>query len=470
MKRLLLIGTVLLLHYTPYAQNSTIEGIWNGEIVSGMGTLDLQLVIKQKGSRLKGHISSNTTGASALQLDSIHFDNKELYFEVRAAQAAYKGSLNDSVLAGTWTQGTYSLPLNFVPHDRYTPSIAVSPREQTPRPPFDYVSKEIEFTNAGEDITLDGTLTLPNGEGPFPAVILLTVAGANDRDETHGKGHKPFMVLADHLTRNGIAVLRWDDRGTGFSEGDLFASSFEDLTDDALSAIEFLQSQEFIDKDNIGIIGHSEGTVIGPMTALKGKDKVAFLVMLGPAGVPLIELTEDRLNVTWEDRGFSEAQKQELLDHMKQVTAILHQKKNDEESYQLIAALKAETTLDDPNFPTQQFMVPKDKDERIKLFISPWYRSQATYHPKDYLPKLDIPVLSITGTLDKVQTPEVNVPPIETYLSEAPVTDFTIEIVPKVNHLMQTAKTGLPTEYPLLNETFSPDVLNLITTWIQARL
>lgn len=451
------------------AQQNDLEGTWSGEIASAFGTIDLHIALKQKNSQLRGHLSSRKTGASRLKLDSVHYANDKLYFEIRSAQASYTGSLIESKIIGTWTQGAFNVPLTLVPSGEYEPSVTFTERRQTPQPPFDYITREITFKNPYESVELAGTLTIPKTGGPHRAVVLLSVAGPNDRDETHSGGHKPFMVLADHLTRNGIAVLRFDDRGTGFSEGDLYQTSFEDMTNDALAAIDFLRSIETIDSNTIGIIGHSEGTVIGPMAALKSKDKVSFLVMLGPTGVPLIDLTEDRSKVAWVDRGLSEDQKQELLSYMRQVTAILHENKGDEESYRRIAALKAEKTLDTPGFPAQQFMVPKDRDERIKMFISPWYRSQATYNPKDYLTQLEIPVLSITGSLDKSQTPELNIPPIRKYLTEAPIEDFTIVEVPAINHLMQTAKTGLPTEYSALEETFSPGILEMISEWILTR-
>ncbi len=467
MKAFFIALTAMFCCVTGTAQDPLIDQTWSGEIRSAMGAIDINLKFKQKRGKLLGQLSSEVSGASRLKLDSVNFDGNELYFELRSFQASFRGTLKDSSIIGNWGQGTLSVPITFVPRANYEPTVTILKRAQTPEPPFDYISKEIVF---GDEVELEGTITVPHGPGPHPAVVLLSVAGPNDRDESHSRGHKPFMVLADHLTRNGIAVLRFDDRGVGFSGGDLYASSFEDLVTDALSAIDFLRSMDIIDPGNIGIIGHSEGTVIGPMTAIREPGNVSFLVLLGPAGVPLIELTESRLEVAWVDRGLSEAQNEELLTHMKGVTAILHENLGDKESYEKIAALQAELTLDNPKFPTQQFMIPKEKDERIKLFISPWYRSQATYHPRDYFPRLDVPVLSITGTLDKLQTPELNVPPIRRYLTEAPVTDFTVLEFPDVNHLMQTAKTGLPTEYPLLDETFSPEVLKIISAWILKRV
>lgn len=463
--------TVLFLStFVINAQVPNFSGTWKGELTSAYGIVDISISLQQTDNDLRGYLSSSTSGASGIQLDSVSTEGRDLYFKIVSAQAIFLGTMNENnEIDGQWSQGAFNLPLKLFQQDKFKPSTPLVVRDQTPTAASGYVAEEVQFKNHLDSTVIAGTLTTPHGEGPFPAVILLGIAGPNDRDQTHSKGHKPFLVLADHLAKNGIATLRYDDRGTGFSEGNLYQSTFEDFKNDAIAALQFLKKLEKVDKGKIGYIGHSEGTIIGPKASLDPEVEVAFLVLLGPAGVSLNELTESRLTKMASRYNLQDSEKEEILKYMGEVTRVLKSGMNKLDTYSALNEITAERTFDKPGFPTQSYMLPADKEQRIQFFMTPWYKAQVSYDPKKYLPKIKVPVLSITGSLDMLQTPETNLPPIRNYLSQAPVEDYTILEIPGVNHLMQTAITGAPTEYGQLKETFAPTILELISTWILER-
>lgn len=452
-----------------WAQTTDIQGSWKGELKSTLGIIDIKIELSEMNGQLVGTLTSEKSGISRMVLDTVIFEENRLKFKLNIAQAKYEASFRDSKFEGVWYQGAFDLPLILVSEKEFVSSVSIPTRKQTPIAPFHYLTEDVIFHNKIDNIKLAGTLTIPEGKGPFSAVILLSVAGANDRDMSHSAGHKPFLVVADYLTNHGIAVLRYDDRGTGNSEGNLFQSDFDNFSKDAIAAIEFLKGNERIDPKKIGFIGHSEGTIIAPKVAILENSNVAFIVMLGAAGIPLDKLTENRLNRMKTKYDLSSFEKEEMLTYMKKVQDIIRTTTDKTKIYEQLNQLKAKNTFDKPDFPTQLYMLPKDKEQRIQFFMTPWYKSQVSYDPEKYLTKLDIPILVITGSLDQLQTPETNLPPIVKYLSVAPTDDFKIILVPKVNHLMQTAVTGSPLEYAKIEETFSPKVLKLIKEWISER-
>jgi len=460
---LFILGTFV--NSSVFCQNQTIVDNWNGKLVSSFGEIEITLNITA--SPLSGKLSSSS-GIQGIELEDLVFEEGRFHFSVPSVGAKYEGKMiNDNEIKGTWSQGANVAELNF---SRLKETNAhVSPlRKQTPTKPFGYRAEEVSFVQPNNKITLSGTLTIPEGEGPFPAVILLSVAGANDRDQTHSHGHKPFLVLADYLTNQGIAVLRYDDRGIGGSEGDLFESDFSDLTKDALAAFQYLISREEIDPKKTGFIGHSEGTVIGAMASVK-EPQIAFTIMLGAVGVPLSELGKDRLDKMQALYQLNEEEKAEIIRYLNELHGIIAMNLPEDAAKLQIENLKAENTFDKPNFPNYLFFLPSTKEKRVELFLTPWYRAQVTYQPNEILTKLTCPTLVINGTLDVFQSPELNFPAIFKALSDAGNEDFTIVVVPKINHVMQTAETGFPTEYARLEESFSPNILKMIGNWIKLR-
>jgi hypothetical protein len=258
-----------------------LEGFWEGKLKVNAG-IELRLVLRvEKGNdgRLAAALASPDQGANHIPISSIDLKSDVLTFESKGIGAKYSGkkTKEGTAFEGRFTQGGLKLPLTL----RKTDKLSVAPRPQTPKPPFPYRAEEVSYENRAGGVTLAGTLTLPSGQGPFPAAILITGSGPQDRDETI-LGHKPFLVIADALTRRHIAVLRVDDRGVGGSSGSGASSTSEDFTGDVLAGVAFLKGRKEIDAAKIGLIGHSEGGLIAPLAAARSKDVAFIVLMAGP--------------------------------------------------------------------------------------------------------------------------------------------------------------------------------------------
>ncbi|MDW3651979.1 MAG: alpha/beta hydrolase [Bacteroidia bacterium] len=437
-----------------------LAGKWYGKLQSAMGEIVVELELEAK--PFAGKLSTSS-GIAGMKLEDLKSEEGQFSFRLPAFAATYEGRANKDEIRGHWQQGPQRVELIFGRKEQTTKA-----RPQTPKQEQGYTSEELRFKSLEDNIQMAGTLTLPEGEGPFPAAILLTVAGANDRDQSHSMGHKPFLVLADHLSKSGIAVLRYDDRGVGESEGNLLESDFTDFTEDALAAFAYLAQRKEIDPTKIGYIGNSEGTVIASMAAIE-EERVAFTIQLGAVGVPLRDLSKDRLNRMQEMYQLSEKQKAEILAYYKALDEIVNSEMAEKDKAEAIGNIPAENTFDKAGFPHQLFFLPKEKAERSKLYLSPWYKAQASFHPKNILPYLKCPTLIINGSLDLFQHPELNFPSMKVYFEQAENQDASFWIPEGVNHVMQEAKTGLPTEYPMLESSFSPKVMENIRHWIQER-
>lgn len=451
----------ILLSSATFSQQD-ILGVWSGELESSIGKIQITLSITT--SPLSGKISTSS-GIEGMKIKNLTFDGQQLSFNIPSFKVAYDGILEDDIIKGIWQQGKHEATLDFVRQKQKTKTIL---RGQTPTAIEGYKVEEVIFNQMKDNTSLSGTLTMPIGEGPFPAVILLSVAGANDRDQTHSLGHKPFLVIADFLSRNGIAVLRYDDRGVGESAGNLFECDFSTLTGDALSAFNYLCNIKEIDSTKIGFIGNSEGSVIGGMSAIKNPN-VAFTIMLGAVGVPLSELFVERLDKMQAIYSFSDLEKKELLSYSDELDKIIAKDISIEQKQTEIENLKADNTLDKSGFPNYLFFLPVDKQDRIDLYLTPWYKAQSTYDPQKVLQYLACPTLVINGSLDFYQSPELNLPSIQKALLKAGNKDFCIMVAPNINHVMQDARTGLPTEYAKIENTVSPIILQTLSDWINTR-
>jgi alpha/beta superfamily hydrolase len=255
---------------------AAVVGLWKGTLRPGPVELRLVLKVRDEGGALIAALDSLDQGAKDIRVDTITRKADSVSFAIAAIRGSYSGTISadGTRIEGTWSQGAASLPLVF----ERTETVETIRRPQEPMPPFPYKAEDVVFKNAAGGVELAGTLTLPASGKPFPAAVLLSGSGPQDRDEAL-MGHRPFFVLADHLTRLGIAVLRFDDRGVARSTGDFAAATTEDFATDALAGLEFLKRRPEIDPARVGLIGHSEGGLIAPMVAARSKD-VAFLVLI----------------------------------------------------------------------------------------------------------------------------------------------------------------------------------------------
>lgn len=349
-------------------------------------------------------------------------------------------------------------------------SVAQNARPQEPKTPFEYSVENVVFINSEADsIKLAGTLTLPKDIKNPPVAILISGSGPQNRDAyLKPFNHKPFLVLSDYLTINGIAILRFDDRGIAESEGNFKDATSFDFASDVNAAIQFLKVRNDIDVNKIGLIGHSEGGLIAPIVASKNKD-VAFVVLLAGTGVDGGKILQTQSRKMMELRG---AQKM-MLDENEKLTTIIYdaikQYKNTDTIKSKITKRLNDFKAQNPMSMVSPSITPVLIEQQFKILESKWLLEFIRIEPKAYLEKTTCPILVLNGSKDVQVLPEVNLPEIEKALSASGNTDVTIKELENLNHLFQTAETGNVDEYKTIEETFAPSALQLIADWINER-
>ncbi len=445
------------------AGGRNLEGTWEGALDVGAMKLRLALkVTKAADGAIVAKLDSLDQGANDMQVDAISLKDGAVHFEMNRLQVVFDGTLNkeNSEIAGQFKQGGATYPLTL---KRVAKPTALN-RPQEPKPPFPYDEEEVSYENKRDGVKLAGTLTLPRGKASSPSVILITGSGPQNRNEEL-LGHKPFLVLADYLTRRGVAVLRVDDRGVGGSTGSVSNSTSENFAADALAGIEFLKGHKGIDAKRIGLIGHSEGGLIAPMVASQSDD-VAFIVLLAGPGLPGedILLAQAALILKASGAGPEALARQRATQEM--MFAVLKQEKDNataekkmrEEFDKRMAGLSE----------AEKAQANQTLEAQIKMVLSPWFRHFLTYDPRPTLAKVKCPVLALNGENDLQVPVTENLREIEATLKAAGNKDVTVMRLPKLNHLFQTSETGLPGEYVKIEETFAPVALKTVGDWVLA--
>ncbi len=444
----------------PAADPPPLAGAWVGELVAGAARARIVLRIEEGAAGLAGHVDSPDEGLESLPAEGLQIDGIRVSFELRLAGARFEGQVapGGSRIEGRWIGRAGELPLTLV---RSSDPPRVVPKTQVPQPPFPYQDREVTVTGAG-GVTLAGTLTVPNGKGPFPGVVLLTVAGPNDRDQTHSSGHKPFWILADHLARRGIAVLRLDDRGIGGSRGAFLEATMDDLAADAVAAARFLAAQPGVDPRRVGLLGNSEGGYLAALGASRAPE-VAFAVLLAAPGVPSLDLLRRRSEDEARRRGLSPEETAAVLGRLERLLEIVRQPRVEQVERDLRAFLGARP------LPTQFAWMPADVEGQVRFFSSPWYRTEMAIDPAPVIRSLRVAVLALGGSKDHLNPSEQSLPAIQSALEEGGNPDYTVAKLPSLNHVFQTAETGGMEEWGRLPETFAPLALTTISDWTLAR-
>lgn len=431
-----------------------IAGTWRGTLDLGVMKMALVLHVEQEADgRYVTRMDSPDQGARNIPIARTSFADGRFALADDALRLAYEGELQADSLVGTFRQNGLEVPLTF------TRGAVERRRPQEPRPPYPYRVEEVTFPNDRAGITLSGTLTLPQGEGPFPAVVLVSGSGPQNRDEEL-MGHRPFRVLADGLTRAGIAVLRYDDRGVGGSQGVYGEASLQDFADDAASAMAWLRRQSAVDPQRVGVIGHSEGAMIAYMLAGACGDADFVVAMAGPA-VPGREFLAAQRRQIGEAMGVPE-EVQRQNDQMNEAMLALCDRY--EPAFLAAHADSLAQTLLPPDFRDDPQSLDQIRTGLLQC-ASPEMRSLIAYDPDDFLPRIACPVLAVVGSRDRQVPPEVVVEPLrESVPASVPLT---IEVFEGLNHLFQPCETGLPTEYGTIEVTMAPEVLTTIADWIR---
>jgi uncharacterized protein len=436
-----------------------VEGLWQGALEANGLRLRLQLHVSHdpKGELIAA-LDSLDQFVSGLPASKVSQTDNAFHFEIPSLAGTYDGKLDltKSVISGTWSQSDLTENLEFKRSDE---PLELR-RPQNPSKPYPYREEDVTFPNARASVILGGTLTLPKGPGPFPAAILIAGSGPQDRDGSIAN-HKPFLVIADYLTRKGFAVLRYDKRGVGQSTGTPETATTLDLASDVDCAIAYLKSRKEIDPNKIGLIGHSEGAMIAPAIA-STNSSVPWVVLLA---APATKGEDTLLNQSDEIAragGLADAQVLASLNFDKQAYDLVEKEMDSAAVTEKLKALVKESGLDSA-FP------PSALDAQIHMMTSPWFRFYLTYDPIPDLKKTRCPVLALYGEKDLQIPPKINMPMLQKALAEGGNSHADVRQLPELNHLFQHAYTGSPTEYPAIDETFSPRALQIIGDWLLAR-
>ena len=435
-------------------------GVWLGVLETPVSNLRLLVRLEETDDGFTGSLDSLDQGAIGLRITSVEITEKRIEFKLQRPSAGFEGMLNEdgSAIEGKWKQGGGELPLTLY-RQAGEPDVA---RAQEPKRPYPYREEEVIFENESAGVRFAGTLTLPPDEGPFPALALLTGSGPQDRNETVS-GHKPFLVIADALTRRGYAVLRFDDRGVGGSSGDVLQSTIEDFASDARAALAFLRQRPEVDPERVGLLGHSEGAAVATLAATEGHP--AFLVLLAHPGLK----GEDILYLQGEKIARAAGQiDQEVIDanraFQRRTFEILREEADDEAASRKIRALVDEE-VDRLTKGQDPALAEALKRSTTHMATNRWFRSLLDYDPVEPLDEVDAPMLFLFGERDVQVPPEENIRRIREQLGDR-AERVSIEVEPKLNHLFQESESGSIAEYSLLEQTISPAVLERIGEWL----
>lgn len=455
MRRLAVVFLAGLLMAAPLQGQDGVAGTWNGTL--DVGTLRLRLVLHfdQGEDGFAVTMDSPDQGAYGIAASAVTVsgDSVIVVFSGIGARYAAEISGDGSQLIGDFSQGGQTFPLTLA-----RGAMEEARRPQNPESPFPYEVEQVTFPGGADGVTLAGTLTVPAGGGLHPAAILVTGSGPQNRDEEIFQ-HRPFLVLADYLTRRGVVVLRYDDRGVAESSGNFASATSEDFADDAEAAFRFLSDRDEVDGAAIGVIGHSEGGLIAQLLAARLPELGYIVMMAGPgvAGDSVLVLQAAALN---RAAGLPEevlASRARLQRHL--MDAALDDDDPERARADITAVFETET----PGLPADQVQT------QARVLTSPWMLWFLRYDPQPVLRSLTLPVLALNGSKDLQVLAGPNLEGITAALRTAGNQDYSVVELDGLNHLFQTADTGMATEYGQIEETIAPAALETIGDWIVER-
>ena len=461
---LLIIASALAVAAQTPALN--VDGNWLATLTVSDVKLRLILKVEKSANGYAAKFDSPDQGAVDLPIDSIVLDGKKLTFSAAKFDITYEGTLNEAgdEISGIFKQRSGSTPMVF----KRIAALPTLNRPQEPKKPYPYDEQEVSYRNEKDNVKIAGTLTLPRSAGPHPVVLLITGSGSQDRNETIA-GHHPFLLLADYLTRNGIAVLRVDDRGIGGTDTGSLSATSENFAEDVLAGVSFLKQRKEIDPKMIGLIGHSEGGMIAPMVAARSKD-VAFIVLLAGLGQTGEDVIYTQTELIHKAQGTPPETLTHIISLSRRINAVvktetdgkrIEQRINEEIAAYAGTLSEPEKQLFDPAAATIKTFMP--------MYKTPWYRYFIMFDPRPVLKNVRVPVLALNGEHDLQVAWKENLDLIAASLKAGGNENVTTKAFPKLNHLFQTSPTGLLSEYSQIEETMSPEVLKTMSDWILTR-
>jgi pimeloyl-ACP methyl ester carboxylesterase len=450
-------------------ENDYIAGSWQGVLNTGNGEIRLVFNISfAEDNSFKATLDSPDQGARDIPLGEVSVTEDSIRIEAPIVNGFYLGELSsDSSISGEWHQAGRSLILDL---EKGKKAIVLN-RPQEPHPPFPYKEEDVTFQNSEQGFSLGGTLTLPEGEGPYPAAILVTGSGSQNRDEEIF-GHKPFKLIADHLTRKGFAVLRYDDRGVASSGGSLLEVTTGDFAGDARSAIDYLFKRSEIDHSKIGVIGHSEGGMIAFMLA-SSYDDIAFVITLAGPGVDGKTILLEQSDYIASLSGVQNS----ILEDNRYVMSNVYEIMIANESYEVweeeVLKFTSKFYSEKGSYNYSEEDIERGKNNLLSSIPESsyaWMRYFVMFDPAPLFGTITCPVLALNGKKDCQVLAEQNIRAIKNGLVSAGNADSKIMILPGLNHLFQNCETGLPNEYGIIEETFDQKTLDILSDWIQQQV
>jgi hypothetical protein len=448
------------------AQQNKAIGSWEGTLKVNKTDLRLLFHVKEENGVLSAYLDSPDQLQYGLKMDTIIVDDLGFKVVFKAANAKYNTFYTENLdeAMGDWAQMGTTYPLKIKKNPNYKPRVF----RQEPQAPFPYKAEEVVYEHKKAKTFIGGTLTVPDEQNKkFPAILLISGSGDQDRDENIA-GHKPFLVIADHLSRRGFAVLRVDDRGVGASSGNPQISTTADFVTDVKASINFLKSHPTVDPQKIFLIGHSEGGLIAIMTAADLKKELAGIVLLAAPGVPMHELLLRQSADIIRQRGMEE-EYIKAADDFNRIfyKTLLADKKNKltvSSLYQkmlpylkaLPAATKEALQMSESGLMNQSY-----------TFLMPWFRYFVKIDPTSYLKKVKCPVLAVNGSQDIQVAAGPNLEAIRNNMPQNK--DVTCSEIPGLNHFFQHCKSCTVQEYGELEETFAPELLKAMENWLKER-
>lgn len=464
MKNLINVLIFIMLSFQTFAQQD-LSGIWSGKLElpnSASLTIVFNLSVDTNGN-YSSTLDSPDQGVKGIQTESTEIKEDSIFINIPVVHGNYKGKIffDETKIDGKWNQGGMSLDLLL----KKTDKVELPKRPQEPKEPYSYNSEDVLFENDIDNVVLAGTLTFPKNGNNFPAVILISGSGGQDRNEEIFN-HKPFFVIADYLTRNGIAVLRFDDRGIGQSTGKQEGATSEDFAKDVLAGVKFLKERNEIDKTKIGLIGHSEGGIIAPLAAVQTTD-IAFIILMAGPGVSGYSILAAQNELIMRSEGVSEEEIQKSLKSQQEVFSILKNSSADNLEKELRDKLRSEYQSLTDNEKAKLGDSITYIDMQTKILSSPWFKYFLNHDPASVLEKVKCPVLAINGEYDLQVPPKENLSAIKTALEKGGNKNFEVLELKGLNHLFQTSDTGKISEYGQIEETISPLALQTMLDWIK---
>ena len=471
-KHIIIAAFLFLLSTSGFSQSAKFAGSWYGTLNVGVDLRIVFHITQEENGAVKATADSPDQSAFGLKCDTIIISNDAVTIEMKNMGASFTGKLtNDSVITGKFIQRS-ELPLTLI--KKINGIALIRKRPQTPQPPFSYKSEDITYTNKDGNISFGATITIPEGKGPFPAVVLVSGSGPQNRNGEM-LGHQFFAVLADHLTKNGVVVLRYDERGIGKTTGNFSEATTADFAEDASAGIDYLLSRQEVNKKKVGLIGHSEGGVVVPMVATARKD-IDFLVLLAAPGIRILDLMAEQNEAIAIKNGVSlESAKEFKMLYRRVITSIIEAPdslialQNTVELIENWSVQKSKLLLTELNLAStkSRFDYVSTVTNQVR---TKWFEYFLSINPTMYLQQLKCKVLALNGDKDIQVISTSNLAGIRNAMERSKSKKYEVRELPGLNHLFQHCTSCTANEYIEIEETFSPEALQLISNWVNKNI